>query len=63
MSSPYIGIDLGTTHSCVAVFDNGKTEVFENENGTRTTPSYVAFTDQERIVGNEAKSHACADPV
>lgn len=62
MTSRIIGIDLGTTNSCVAVVENGIPKVIENSEGARTTPSIVAYTDKETLVGTSAKRQAVTNP-
>lgn len=59
---PVIGIDLGTTYSCVGIFKNGRVEIIPNELGNRITPSQVAYTDAEKHVGEAAKNQASLNP-
>lgn len=62
MNNPCIGIDLGTTYSCVGIYKNGSVEIISNEHGNRTIPSYVSFTDEERYIGEDAKNMASQNP-
>ena len=61
--APAIGIDLGTCYSCAAVFQDGKVEIIPDESGEKTTPSYVSFTDTERLLGSAAKNKMTRNPL
>ncbi len=59
---PVVGIDLGTTFSCVGIFKNGRVDIIANDLGNRITPSWVAFTETERLIGEAAKNQAPSNP-
>ena len=60
--SPAIGIDLGTTNSCVGVFQNGQVQIIENDHGNRTTPSCVVFEESQRLIGDAAMNMMAVNP-
>merc|ERR1712127_907777 len=62
IDGPAVGIDLGTTYSCVGIWQQERCEIIANDQGNRTTPSWVAFTDSERLIGDAAKNQAAMNP-